>query len=111
MRKHAGRALILAGLLLCFAAAGLVVYNLTLSFLGEMMVLLLYLMGFGTHPERIMIGIVMLLISGIGTTNGIRNLMNKDILAGIINITNSVLGAGAIACGIALAMLLMKGVM
>ena len=35
-------------------------------------------MGLGSHPERIMIGIVMLLISGLSTTNGIREVLQRD---------------------------------
>ena len=53
-----------------------------------------------------MIGIVMLLISGLGTTNGFRELLQRDFISGSINILNSILGATGIALGIALAMLL-----
>lgn len=42
----------------------------------------------------------MVLISGLGTTNGIRDVLNHDIIAGILDIANSFLGAIAIACGI-----------
>jgi uncharacterized membrane protein YjjB (DUF3815 family) len=66
-------------------------------------------MGIGTHPDRIMIGIVMLLISGLGITNGIRELLQRDFISGTLNIMNSVLGASGITFGIALAMLLLKG--
>lgn len=88
----------------------LLVYNLILACLSEVIILLMTGFGIGSHPERIMIGIVMLLISALGTTNGIRELLQRDFISGSINIMNSVLGASGIAFGIALAMLLLNGV-
>ena len=81
----------------------LMAYNLILSFLSEVIII-------GSHPERIMIGIVMLLISGLSTTNGIREILQKDYISGAINIMNSILGAAGIACGTALAMFLLDGI-
>ena len=49
-------------------------------------------MGLGSHPERIMIKIVMLLISGLSTTNGIREVLQRDFISGTLNIMNSCLG-------------------
>ena len=69
------------------------IYNLILSFLSEMIIILCVRMGLGSHPERIMIGIVMLLISGLGTTNGIRDILQRDFISGFLNIMNSLLGA------------------
>ena len=57
-----------------------------------------------------MIGIVMLLISGLSTTNGIRDLLQKDFISGTINIMNSMLGASGIAFGTAIPMILFGGV-
>jgi len=51
----------------------------------------------------------MLLISALTTTNGIRDMLQRDILAGAQNILWSVLGAAGIACGIAIAMMLLHG--
>lgn len=86
------------------------IYNLILSFLSEMIIILCVRMGLGSHPERIMIGIVMLLISGLGTTNGIRDILQRDFISGFLNIMNSLLGAAGIAFGTALAMFLLDGV-
>lgn len=88
----------------------LLIYNVVLSFLSEVIIILCVRAGLGDHPERIMIGIVMLLISGLSTTNGIRELLQKDYISGAINIMNSMLGAAGIAFGTALAMLLLDGV-
>lgn len=86
----------------------LFVYNTILSFLSEIIIVLSVRNGFADHPERIMIGIVMLLISGLSTTNGIREILQKDYISGFINIMNSILGAAGIAVGTALAMLLLN---
>lgn len=87
----------------------LMVYNLILSFLSEVIIILCVRLGLGEHPERIMIGIVMLLISGLGVTNGIRDVMQRDFISGFLNIMNSALGAMGIAFGTAFAMFLLDG--
>lgn len=90
--------------------SNLMVYNMILSFLSEVIIILLVRLGIGSHAEWIMIGIVMLLISGLGVTNGIRDLLQRDFISGSLNIMNAFLGAAGIAFGIALAMLLLDGV-
>ena len=54
--------------------------------------------------------IVMLLISALGITNGIRDLLQRDFISGFLNIMNSLLGAAGIVFGIAFAMLILNGV-
>ena len=85
----------------------LLIYNLILAFLSETVIIGMDFLGIGTHPDRIMIGIVMLLISALSTTNGIREILQRDFLSGLINTMNSVLGAAGIAFGIAIAMQLL----
>lgn len=86
----------------------LFIYNTILSFLSELIIVLATRNGLGSHPDRIMIGIVMLLISGLSTTNGIREILQKDYISGFINIMNSILGAAGIAVGTGLAMMLVQ---
>ena len=86
----------------------LLIYNLILAFLAEVIIIEAAKYGIVQHPDRIMIGIVMLLISALGTTNGIRELLQRDFISGSINIMNSLLGAAGIAFGIALAMLFLE---
>ncbi len=50
----------------------------------------------------------MLLISALGTTNGVRDLIHLDTLSGIMNITMSLAGACGIAFGIAVPLLLLQ---
>ena len=42
----------------------LMVYNTLMAFMGELIIILASRVGLADHPDRIMIGIVMLLISG-----------------------------------------------
>lgn len=46
------------------------IYNLVLAFVTEMVILLAEKMGVAIHSDRIMIGIVMVLISTLGVING-----------------------------------------
>ena len=87
------------------------VFNAIISFIVEAFILLSVRLGPGHHADNITVGVVMLLISGIGFTNGIIELLHRDTLSGIINISKAVLGATGIAIGIALPILFMKGVM
>lgn len=86
-------------------------YNAIISFIVELVILICVNMGLGHHSHYITIAIVMLLIGGLGITNGVRDLLNRDIISGSLNIVNAFLGATGIAVGIAMAMLIMRGVM
>ncbi|MGN1165412.1 MAG: threonine/serine exporter ThrE family protein [Lachnospiraceae bacterium] len=87
----------------------LVVYNLAIAFLSAAAVYLAARLGFGHHPDRIILGLNMVLISGLGVTNGIRDVLNRAYISGMLNIAHACLGAVAIACGTGLAMMLFKG--
>lgn len=87
------------------------IFNAIIACIVETFIILAVTFGLGDHVNYITIGVVMLLISGIGFTNGIRDLLHRDTLSGIVNIWNSVLGATGIALGIALPILLLKGVL
>ncbi|MFC2662610.1 MAG: threonine/serine exporter family protein [Eubacterium sp.] len=67
-------------------------------------------LGLVTHPSSITIGCIMLLISGLGITNGIRDVLHRDIMSGFLRVTSACMGAAAIACGIMLAMIIFRRV-
>ncbi len=79
------------------------------SFLSGVLTMLLMSIGLGEHADKIMIGGIMLLIPGIAMTNSVRDMLIGDIVTGMLRLTNSLLQAGAIACGFALSILLMGG--
>lgn len=85
------------------------ILNFVISFFAEFLILVAVHFGFGRHSGYITIGMVMLLISGLGTTNGIRDLVHLDTFSGVINISVSFTGAVGIALGIALPLLLLPG--
>ena len=87
------------------------VFNAIISFVVEIFIILAVHFGIGHHVNNITVGVVMLMISGIGFTNGINDLLHKDTLSGVINMARAVLGATGIAIGIALPIMLFKGVM
>ncbi|MDO5590168.1 MAG: threonine/serine exporter family protein [Lachnospiraceae bacterium] len=86
----------------------LLIYNLLLAFCAEVFVILSFRLGISEHPDWVMIGLVMLLISALGLNSGIHDMVNANFISGFLEIMNALLGAFGIACGIALAMLLMR---
>ena len=102
--------IVIVGKWLSKRESNLMFYNTILAFLSEVIIILAVRLGIGDHPDRIMIGIVMLLISALGITNGIRDLLQRDFISGFLNIMNSLLGAAGIVFGIAFAMLILNGV-
>ena len=86
-------------------------YNFGLAFIAELVIIFLYKIGIAKNIDAITIGVVMLMVSGIGVVNGMRDMINKDIMSGMINVVNAVLGAIGIATGIAIPILLAKGVL
>ncbi len=85
------------------------ILNFLTAFTAELFILLAVHFGIGRHTGYITIGVVMLLISGLGTTNGVRDLVHLDTLSGVMNISVSFTGAVGIALGIALPLLLLPG--
>jgi uncharacterized membrane protein YjjP (DUF1212 family) len=49
--------------------------------------------------DKIIIGDIMLLIPGIALTNSIKDIFVGDTISGIMRLAESLLWAGAIACG------------
>ncbi len=84
------------------------ILNFLISFATECTILLLAKVGIGNHTGTITVGVIMLLISALGTTNGVRDLIHLDTLSGIMNITTSLAGACGIAFGIAVPLLLLQ---
>ena len=84
------------------------VYNFVLSFISETLIVLAVHNGIGHHVGDITVGVVMLLISGIGATNGIKDLMHLDTVSGILKLTESLLGAIGIAVGMGLSLFMTK---
>ncbi len=81
------------------------VFNFVASLIMAVLAFVFVRLGFGEHTETIIIGDCMLLIAGAGLTNGMRDILKSDVISGILNVINSLMGAAAIAFGVAAAMI------
>ena len=84
------------------------ILNFIISFAAELFIIASVSLGFGHHIGYITVGVVMLMISALGATNGIRDLAHLDTLSGAMNLTQALTGASGIALGIALPLLLFR---
>lgn len=84
------------------------ILNFLIASVTELMILFGVHFGLGRHVGFITVGVVMLLISGLGVTNGLRDLVHLDTLSGLMNISAAFTGAIGIALGIALPLYLLQ---
>ena len=68
-------------------------------------VLLLVSASIGVHPDKIMIGNIMLVIPGIQLTTSLRDMINGDTISGLLNLSEAILKAISVALGFALVLL------
>ena len=61
--------------------------------------------GFGNNVDKVMIGVIMLLIPGLLLVNSIKEMFNRDIVTGLYSFVE------AIAGGFAVSVLLLGGVL
>ena len=66
-----------------------------------MVVMLLTRIGIGHSVDQIVIGNVMLLIPGLALTTSLRDIIGGDIISGLLEMTEAILKAAAIAMGFA----------
>ena len=111
-----GLAAALFGLFICFFQQRLsvlcpnaVIFNLFCAFLIG-----LGISGIGAvfpalHTDQITIGNIMLLIPGLAMTNSIRDVLVGDTISGVMRLIESLLCAGALACGFMSAIWLIGG--
>lgn len=62
------------------------------------------------HADKVLIGIIMLLIPGIMLTNSIRDILLGDIISGSLRLVEAILMAATLALGIMAAIWLMGGI-
>ena len=84
------------------------IMNTVCSFVAGAAAILLVRIGIGLNPDKIMIGNIMLVIPGIQFTNSLRDMINGDTISGLLNLTEAILKALAVAAGFALAMQLLR---
>ena len=87
------------------------IYTLTACFLSGLLARFLNVWVPGLHLDMVVIGDIMLFIPGLALVNGVRELFYADILTGVYRIIEALLGAGAIAVGYAVALLIGGGLL
>lgn len=80
--------------------------NLIDSFIAGSLALLPSMITSITNPNKIIIGTIMLLVPGLTVANAIRDMMNSDLVAGLVEIAEAIMSALSIAFGIGGAMLI-----
>lgn len=78
-----------------------ILLNLLCSALMALSVVGMHALGLGHHPDKIVIGNIMLQIPGLALTTSLRDLINGDMLSAIIGFLEALLKALAIAVGAA----------
>ena len=87
-----------------------VVFQFIASFLSGVSTLLLCRFGMQFHADKVLIGIIMLLIPGIMLTNSIRDILLGDIISGSLRLVEAILMAATLALGMMAAIWLMGGI-
>ncbi|MDP4118809.1 MAG: threonine/serine exporter family protein [Bacillota bacterium] len=83
--------------------------TLLCSFAGGISANIAVMVGLGYHPDKIMIGAIMLLIPGLALGNSIRDILSGDLIAGSLRLAQSGLTALSIAAGFGAAIALFGG--
>lgn len=81
------------------------ILNTLMAYIMEILLIVSMLLGIGRDLTSQTAGLILLLISGLGLTTGMRDLLHKNVLSGISDFMQSILGAMGIATGISLALL------
>ena len=102
----AGVALYLSGRLMDFARIQNFVTAYIEAFMVGMSICLLIKLGLGDNYDLISMGNIMLMISGSGLMTSVLDMINNDILSGMMGLLSAVIGAAAIALGFVSAALL-----
>lgn len=86
-----------------------IVFTFYLSVIAGVLSHLMAMLGIGDSCDHIMIGCIMLLIPGIALTNSARDILMGDTASGLLRFADSLINAVVIACGFALSMVLLRG--
>lgn len=82
-----------------------IIQTMVCSAVTALSVSLLIRIGIGVHADKIMIGNIMLVIPGIQLTNSLRDMINGDMISGLLNMSEALLKAISVAMGFAMILL------
>lgn len=81
-------------------------YTALCSALSGTLAFIFVKIGFGTNPDIIMIGDIMLIIPGLMLINSVREMLCGDVMSGLLRMLESIIISASIACGFAVPILL-----
>ncbi len=64
------------------------------------------LIGISTHPDKIMIGTIMLLIPGMSIGASMKDMMSGNLIAGILQLIEAIIIAFAITLGFSISLII-----
>lgn len=88
-----------------------VVYSFLASLTSGILAVIFTYLGFGNSADKVMIGDIMLFIPGLLLVNSVKEMFNKDIVAGLYKLIEAVFVSVAIAGGFALSVIIMGGIL
>jgi uncharacterized membrane protein YjjP (DUF1212 family) len=83
-----------------------IVQSMICSAITAAAVILIVKLGIGTHVDKITIGNIMLVIPGIQLTNSLRDMISGDTISGLLNLSEALLKAIAVAMGFAIVLII-----
>lgn len=98
------------GILLAKTRINNFIAKFLVCFVGGMGAVLISRLGIPCNADMIMIGDIMTVIPGVLLTNSFRDLFSGDVMSGFFRLCTAVLDAVTIACGYAVAILIIGGV-
>ncbi|MBE5951570.1 MAG: threonine/serine exporter family protein [Lachnospiraceae bacterium] len=87
------------------------IYTGMATFMIGVFAILLTRVGISAHVDKVIIGDIMLFIPGLAIVNAVRDMLYGDVMTGFFRLVEAILVAGAIACGIALSLILLGGIL
>lgn len=89
----------------------MLIYTAMATFFVGVFAILLVRLGIGVHVDKVIIGDIMLFIPGLAIVNAVRDMLYGDVMTGFFRLVEAIIVAGAIACGIAMSLMLLGGVL
>ena len=86
-----------------------IIAKFIVCFVGGVLAMMAVRVGIECNPDKIIIGDIMPVVAGVLLANSFRDLLCGDIMSGFFRLCTAVLDAVAIACGYAVAILLLGG--
>lgn len=85
-----------------------VVYIFFSSMFASAVCILSVIAGIAVHADKVMMGVIMLLIPGISLVNSLRDMMIGDIMTGILRLAEALMMSVAIAAGFGVAIMIFR---